>query len=510
MAQGKRIYWGTTAVAVAFVAGVVTAFSVGSVPARGDRIWTEKGTNAEAIDPRGPAGFSKLAKEASPAVVNITTTKQVKMGGSPFGGPGKGFGGPGRGGKGGKGQSPYHDFFEKFFGEIPRKFKNRGVGTGFVIHPRGYILTNNHVVEQADDIKVKFADDREFSAKVIGTDPKTDVALIKVESKEDLPVVPLGDSDRMEVGEWVVAIGNPFGLHHTVTQGIVSAKGRRGINPGGRDLPYSDFIQTDASINPGNSGGPLLNLKGEVIGINTAINAAGQGIGFAIPVNMVKVLVPQLKERGRVIRSWLGIHIQPVSRELARSFNMNEPRGALVAETVPGAPAAKAGILAGDVVLSFNGHDIRKHNDLPWLASTAGVGSTVKVKVLREGKEQELALALSEHPGDGTGVGQGSGDGTGSGKVQHLGITVGGVTPELQQELGLDNSDGAAVREVTPDSEAAAAGVQVKDVITKVNFKTVRNATEFEQVVSGLKSGDPVNFYLRREKGYLWVAFLKK
>ena len=214
-----------------------------------------------------------------------------------------------------------------------------------------------------------------------------------------------------------------------------------------------------------------------------------------------------------MVRSWLGVHIQPVSRELARSFNLSEPKGALVAEVVAGAPAAKAGLQPGDVVLSFNGHDIRRHNDLPWLASTAGVGSTVKVKVLREGKLQELALTLSEHPGDGTAVGKAGGNdapGAQNGTVQHLGVTVSDVTAALQQELGLDAAEGALVREVSPDSEAGQAGVQAKDVIAKVNFKPIRNAAEFERVVSSLKSGDPVNFYLRREKGYLWVAFLKK
>jgi serine protease Do len=500
MARDKRLYFGTTMVFAVVAVVVAAALSV-QPKALGDRVaplWTEKSDGAM-IDPRGPDGFTKLAKDASPAVVNITTSKTMK---SPFGGRKKGrkFG-----------ANPFHEFFERFFGEMPRKFKNRGLGTGFVIHPKGYLLTNNHVVEDADEIKVKFADDRELSAKVVGSDPKTDVALLKVETKDDLPVVPLGDSDKLDVGAWVVAIGNPFGLGHTVTQGIVSAKGRRGIAPSGRDLPYADFIQTDASINPGNSGGPLLNLKGEVIGINTAINAAGQGIGFAIPVNMVKVLVPQLKSRGRVVRSWLGIHIQPVSRELARSFGLSEPRGALVAEVVPGAPAAKAGLQPGDVVMSFNGHSIRRHNDLPWLASTAGVGTQASLKVMREGKELDLTLTLSEHPGDGSAVGQNDsgtpGDGQG-GKA--LGMRVSNVTPDLQQELGLDRPNGAVVREVSPDSEAAQAGVQAKDVIVKVNFKPVRNAADFERVVSSLKSGDPVNFYLRRDKSYLWVAFLKK
>ena len=490
------------AVGVGIVTGACLSFDS---RARADKLWTEKSEATQPLDPRGPGGFSKLAKEVSPAVVNITTSKTMK---SPFGGRGKRKGGrmdP---------DNPMNEFFEKFFGQMPRKHKNRGLGTGFIINAKGYILTNNHVVEDADEVKVRLSDDRELTAKVIGADPKTDVALIKVETKDDLPVAPLGDSDKLEVGDWVVAIGNPFGLHHTVTQGILSAKGRRGIAPSGRDLPYADFLQTDASINPGNSGGPLLNLKGEVIGINTAINAAGQGIGFAIPVNMVKVLVPQLRERGRVVRSWIGIHIQPVSRELARSFGLSEPHGALVAEVVPGAPGAKAGLQAGDVILGFNSHVIRKHNDLPWLASTAGVGSKVALKVMRQGQEVALTMTLSEQPGDGTAVGQGQGEGQSGGGNKNagsaLGLQLGDVTPDMAQRLGMDAPHGVLVGEVAPDGEAAAAGVAPKDVIVKVNFKPIRNLADFESATTGLKSGDPVNFYLRRDKSYLWVAFLKK
>jgi serine protease Do len=494
----KRIYLGTTAAVLFFAAGALLSFSLGN-RAQGDvravdRVWTEK-HNAEPVDPGRPTGFSKLAKEVSPAVVNIVTNKSMKRVSrqSPHG------------------QDPFYDFFEKFFRDMPKNFRRgKGVGTGFVIHPKGYILTNHHVIENADEIQVSFADDRKFSARVIGSDAKTDIALIKVETSDDLPVAPLGDSDKLEVGEWVLAIGNPFGLHHTVTAGIVSAKGRRDISPSGRDI-YSDFIQTDASINPGNSGGPLLNMKGEVVGINAAINAAGQGIGFAIPVNMAKVLIPQLKERGRVVRSWIGIQIQPVNRRLAKSFGLDEPKGALVAEVIPGAPAAKAGLQAGDIILSFGGQPIKKHSDLPWLASTAGVGTKIALKVMRGGQEIETHLTLAEHPGDGTAVGQGGGKSPMSpGSVQGLGLTVSDVTPNLQQELGLDTSDGAVVTDIQEGSEAAEAGVQPKDVIAKVNFKAIRNATEFQRAIAALKPGDPVNFYLRRDKGYLWVAFLKK
>jgi serine protease Do len=473
---------------------VVVALSL-SGSAQGDgrpaeRLWTEK-ADPTPIAAGKPNGFTKLVKEISPSVVNISTTRSFKRDKK------KGFSG-----------NPFFEFYEKFFGELPKHFRNRGVGSGFVIHPQGYILTNHHVVEKADEVKVKFVDEREFTARIIGSDPKTDIALIKIDTKDALPVTALGDSDKLEVGEWVVAIGNPFGLHNTVTAGIVSAKERRGINPGGRDLPYADFIQTDASINPGNSGGPLLNLRGEVVGINTAINAAGQGIGFAIPVNMVKVLLPQLKSRGRVVRSWIGVHIQAVTRSLAKSFGLDEPKGALVAEVVPDGPAAKAGIKPGDIIVGFNSHAIRKYSDLPWLASTAGVGNKVPLNVMRGGQEIKLEMTLAELPADGVVIGRRSGDS--SGAVTGLGITVTDVTPSLREKLGLDSSEGAVITEIQEGSEAGQAGLQPNDVILKVNLQPVRNASDLEQIATKVKSGEPINLYLRREKSYLWLAFVKK
>jgi serine protease Do len=489
-----RIIVGTTA-ALALVVGVaVVALSIGG-SAQGDgrpaeRLWTEKSDPAPLATGKSQ-GFSKLVKEISPAVVNISTTRSFKREKK------KGFSG-----------NPFFEFYEKFFGELPKHFRNRGLGSGFVIHPQGYILTNHHVVENADEVKVKFIDEREYTARIIGSDPKTDIALIKIDPKEDLPVAALGDSDRLEVGEWVVAIGNPFGLHNTVTAGIVSAKERRGIHPDGRELPYADFIQTDASINPGNSGGPLLNLKGEVVGINTAINAAGQGIGFAIPVNMVKVLLPQLKARGRVVRSYIGVQIQAVTRSLAKSFGLTEAKGALVAEVVPDGPAAKAGIKPGDIIVNFNGHPIRKYSDLPWLASTAGVGNKVQVTLVRNGQEMKVEMTLAEFPAEGVVIGRRSTDP--SGAVTGLGITVTDVTPALREKLGLDSSEGAVVTEVQEGSEAAQAGLQPNDVILKVNLQPVRNASDLEQAAAKVKSGEPISLYIRREKSHLWLAFVKK
>ncbi|MBI4508604.1 MAG: trypsin-like peptidase domain-containing protein [Deltaproteobacteria bacterium] len=274
-----------------------------------------------------------------------------------------------------------------------------GQGTGFIISPDGYILTNDHVVGKASAIRVRLADDREFAGKVIGADPKTDIALIKIEDTSPLPTAPLGDSDTVEIGEWVVAIGNPFGLDHTVTAGIVSAKGRRDIHPGGNRSGYYDFIQTDASINPGNSGGPLINVRGEVIGINSAVSAQGQGIGFAIPVNMAKTLIPLLKQHGHAPRSWIGVGIAPVTREIADKLGLSSTKGAVIAQVVPGSPAAEAGLKTGDIIVAFDGKTIHRHDDLPWLASTAGIGRTVPVVVAEKGGGQrELKVTLSEKP----------------------------------------------------------------------------------------------------------------
>ena len=279
------------------------------------------------------------------------------------------------------------------FNEAPdRKMKQQSLGSGFIIDRNGFIITNNHVVENADEIKVKLADGREFRAKVVGRDAKTDLALIKISSVfENLPVLALGDSDSIRVGDWVLAIGNPFGLGHTVTQGIISATGRV-IGSG----PYDDFLQTDAPINPGNSGGPLVNIKGEVVGINSAIIPGGQGLGFAIPSNMAKSVTTQLREKGKVVRGWIGVSIQTVTPEMAKSFGLKEPRGALIAEVAAGGPADKSGIKRGDIIASYNGKDVKSANDLPRMVAETPVGTEVSITVFRNGKEVPLKIKVEE------------------------------------------------------------------------------------------------------------------
>jgi serine protease Do len=381
--------------------------------------------------------FSQLAEKLKPAVVNISTTMVVKeqpfLGGrpSPFGE-----------------RDPFREFWEKFFGgEIPRERETRSLGSGVIINKEGYIVTNNHVVEHAKEIIVTLHNERDYRAEVVGRDKKTDLALIKIGAKEDLPVVPLGDSEELGVGEWVLAIGNPFGLAETVTAGIVSAKGRV-IGAG----PYDDFIQTDASINPGNSGGPLFNFWGEVVGINTAIIATGQGIGFAIPINMVKELLPQLKEKGRVTRGWLGVMIQGVTSQLAESFGLKEEKGALVSQVIKDGPAEKAGLKQGDIILEFDGKEIKNFGDLSRIVASTPVGKTVTMKVFRNGQIISLQATVAEME-EPTEVAKAP-------TRKPLGITVQNITPEIVRDLGLETTTGVVVTGVDPGSPGANAGMR--------------------------------------------------
>jgi len=425
-----------------------------------------------------PPSFTSLAKSVSPGVVNIQASKVVKGGGlrpfmSPFGeGPEGPEGGP---------PDPFRDFFERFFGgDGPqREMRQRSLGSGFVIDPAGFIITNNHVVEKADQIQVKLSDGATLDAKVVGKDPKTDLALIKVEPKTPLTSLALGDSDKAEVGEWVVAIGNPFGLGGTVTQGIISAKGRV-IGAG----PYDDFIQTDASINPGNSGGPLLNMAGEGIGINTAIVSGGAGIGFAIPSNLAREILPQLKEKGSVTRGWIGVTIQEVTPELAKSFGLKEPAGALVADVMKGDPADAAGIKVGDVIVKFGDRQIHNSNELPRVVSNIPVGQRVNVTVIRNGKQMVIPVTVGKYPeGKPTPLGESE---TGT----DLGMTVRELTPQLARQLGLPATSGLVVTDVNGGGLAAEAGIQPGDIIREINRKQVKTVKDYQQIVGRAKPGD--------------------
>jgi serine protease Do len=437
---------------------------------------------------KGLPSLSELIKSVKPSVVNISTTTVVK-------GPDlheRFFGGQ---------QSPFKDFFgndfyEKFFGDAPkREFKHKSLGTGFIIDREGYILTNNHVVEKATTIKVKLSDEKEYDAKVVGKDAKTDIALIKISAKQNLPVAAFGDSDRLEVGDWVIAIGNPFGLEHTVTAGIVSAKGRV-IGAG----PYDDFIQTDASINPGNSGGPLFNLKGEVVGLNTAIVSGGQGIGFAIPINVAKEMLSQLKTKGKVARGWLGVVIQKVTPEIAKSFGLKDPEGALVSDVLEQSPAEKAGIKRGDIVVSFNGKRIKEMDMLPKLVGSTEIGKEAKVGIIRDGKEIEVSIVVDELKDESLQA---------SRKMdveKDFGLVVQNITAEIAKHLGLKDKSGVIITDVQPGSPAQDADLRSGDVIKEIDRRAIRNIVEFKDAMKKAKVKEGVVILVKRESSTFFTV----
>lgn len=413
-----------------------------------------------------PASFADLAAKLSPSVVNIKVTKVEKVEGPGIMGP-EGFG-P---------DSPFGDFFRHFFGDMPqgpREFRQQGAGSGFIISKDGLIVTNNHVVEGAKELTVTLANKEEYPAKIVGRDPKTDIALVKIQPKGTLPAAALGDSERLRVGDWVVAIGNPFGLSNTVTAGIVSAKGRV-IGAG----PYDDFIQTDASINPGNSGGPLFNMQGEVVGINTAIIASGRGIGFAVPVNIAKSLLPQLETKGEVSRGYLGVKVQAITPELAKSLNLKDQKGALVADVTKGSPADAAGIKQGDVIVGFDGKGIAEVHNLPALVAAAPIGKEVPVTILRNGAEQTVNLKVGQMPGE-RAEASGPEEQTQGQAQNKWGLALRDLDARIAQRLGVNPGDGVLVAAVQPDSPADRAGIQRGDVILEVNRKKVASVKEVQ------------------------------
>jgi serine protease Do len=431
-----------------------------------------------------PQSFAQLAKQVKPAVVNISTTSTVTVPENPF----RQFFG--------QHEDLFGNFYGQFFNNMPdRKMKQYSLGSGFIIDKEGYIITNNHVVDSADKIIVKLSDGRECLAKLIGRDDKTDLALIKVSSfLENMPTLPLGNSDGMQVGDWVLAIGNPFGLEHTVTQGIISASGRV-IGSG----PYDNFLQTDAPINPGNSGGPLVNMKGEVIGINTAIVASGQGIGFAIPSNTAKAVIAQLRDKGKVVRGWIGVSIQSMTPDIASAFGLKEPTGALVADVVSGGPAQKGGIRQGDIITFFDEKTVKSSSDLPWLIAETPVGKTVTVKVLRHGKEVNLKVKVEEMKGE-------RADLQAENSRNDYGLAVGNITPEWKNKFNLTASSGVVVTDIVSGSPAEDAGIQPGDVIREVNKEPVRNLSDYQKAMEKSGRGKAVLFLVNRGDQVFYVS----
>ena len=442
--------------------------------------------------------FVDIAKQQNPAVVSVSAkTKPPKTDGRSRN--------PRRPGQ----REQFRDFYDKFFRQQPGPRRDApprrgGAGSGFIIDADGHILTNNHVVEGADELLVNLDGDREYTATLIGTDPKTDLALIKI-NREDgdntpFPYLRMGDSDKLEVGEWVVAIGNPFGLSHTVTVGVVSAKSRN-IGAGA----YDEFIQTDASINPGNSGGPLINIKGEVIGINTAIisgpaGGGNVGIGFAIPVNMAKSILTDLREKGKVIRGWLGVMIQKITPDLAKSFSLADKNGALVGDVIPEGPAAKAGIKRGDVIVKFNGQEVSNMEQLPKIVAQTTPETNVSVVVIRDGKSMNLDVRIAILKDSDQKIAQ-------RGATEDpLGMQGQDITPDLAQSLNLDSEEGVLVSDVTAGQSAAEAGIRRGDVITEIDRKPISNMVEYKRSLGTIKKGRTVLFLIQRGGTTIYIA----
>lgn len=429
--------------------------------------------------------FSELVEDHSSSVVNISTTSVVKRGifpnmpRSPFGE-----------------NDPFEEFFKKFFGESPQQeFRRRGLGSGFIISEDGYIVTNNHVVDKAEDIQAILEDGKKYKAEIVGKDAKTDIALLKIEPEQKLHAVELGNSDNLRIGDWVMAIGNPFGLGYTVTAGIVSAKGRSlGLGA------YDDFIQTDAPLNPGNSGGPLFNLYGEVVGVNTAIAARGQGIGFSIPINMASHIINQLKESGKVTRGWLGVVIQAITPEIAESIGLPDTDGALVADVSPDGPADNAGIKRGDVIVEYNGEEIKDFSDLTKLVALSDPGSKVDLTIIRNGEEKDMELTLGELKDSKDKAQKLSTD-------KKLGMNVEEITPEIASRYNLQNEQGVIITDVDRASDAREAGFRPGDIILQIDKKQIQSLEDYNNAVEQLSEGKLALFLVKRGDTTLYVGY---
>jgi len=428
--------------------------------------------------------FSAVADRVTPAVVNVSTISRRPAGGSA--------------------EDPQRfreffgdEFYERYFKRRPRE-EPRSSGSGVIVDPAGYILTNNHVIENAQEITVRLSDSRKFTATLVGRDPKTDLAVLKVEAPAPLPTAELGDSERLRVGQWVVAIGNPFGLDRTVTVGIVSATARTRVGV----TTYENFIQTDASINPGNSGGPLANLDGRVIGINTAIVAAGQGIGFSIPINEAKAVMRQLIARGKVVRGWLGIAIQDVTDELAGSFGVREREGVLVADVMKGGPGEAAGLRPGDVIVELGGTKIREVPDLQRRVANVAPGQMVAVGVVRDGAPQRLTVRVGEMPADDTATAEAEVEAGPEG----FGLQVEPLAPDTAERLGLSFSQGLLVVDVATGGPADRAGLRRGDVILEVNRQAVDDADKYKSALKKVEKGKNVLLLVRRGENTIFLA----
>jgi len=482
----NKIAIGITVLLIGFLLGGVSFYFLGKITGQ------QKGYIP--LTPRVPGqiaesgkAFSEIASAISPSVVNISTTKVMKRELAPFL------------------EDPFSEFFSPFRDfKMPKKWKEQSLGSGVIISPDGYIITNNHVVEQADEIRVTLFDKRSFKAKVIGSDNKTDVAIVKIDA-DNLYAAQWGDSDKLQVGEFVLAIGNPYGLSHTVTMGIISAVGR--ANVGIAD--YEDFIQTDAAINPGNSGGPLVNTRGELIGINTAIfsrSGGYQGIGFAVPSNMARLVMDQLLQKGKVTRGWLGVTIQEITPELSQKFGLKTAKGALIGDVAKGSPAEKAGIKRGDIILEFNGKKVSDVGNLRNMVAQSKVGVQIPLTIMRSGKEYGINVTTSELPKDVSEITPGNvpEDTAPEGLT---GLNVMELTREISRQLGLPRDEkGVVVVRVEPGSSVEDAGLRKGDVIQEIDRNKIISLDDYLRIVATIHSGDTVLMFINRDGKKFYVT----
>lgn len=482
----NKIVAGVSVLLIGFLLGGVSFYLLGKITGH------QKGYIPFA--PRVPGqivesgkAFSEIASSLSPSVVNISTTKVMKRELAPFL------------------DDPFSEFFSPFRNfKMPKKWKEQSLGSGVIVSPDGYIITNNHVIEQADEIRVTLFDKRSFKAKVIGADNKTDVAIVKIDA-DNLYAVQWGDSDKLQVGEFVLAIGNPYGLSHTVTMGIISAVGR--ANVGIAD--YEDFIQTDAAINPGNSGGPLVNTKGELIGINTAIfsrSGGYQGIGFAVPSNMTRLVMDQLIEKGKVTRGWIGVTIQEITPELSQKFGLTTAKGALIGDVAKGSPAEKSGLKRGDIILEFNNKRVSDVGNLRNMVAQSKVGAHIPITILRSGKEYAVNIITSELPKD---ISETSpGNRPEETEMEGLsGLNVIELTREISRQLGLPKDEkGVVVVRVDPNSSVEDAGLRKGDVIQEIDRKKITGLDDYARIVANIHSGDTVLMFINRDGKKFYVT----
>ncbi len=482
----KKILISISILLIGFLLGGITFYLLGRVSGQNRYMPYRGNPNMPGQIIETSKAFSEIVTAVSPTVVNISTTKVVKRDQGPF------F------------DDPFYDFFNPFHDfNAPRKWKEKSLGSGVIVSADGYIITNNHVVDKSDEIKVTLIDRRTFKGAIVGADPKTDVAILKIDADNLLPLT-WGDSDKLQVGEFVLAIGSPYGLNNTVTMGIISAVGR--ANVGIAD--YEDFIQTDAAINPGNSGGPLVNIRGELIGINTAIfsrTGGYQGIGFAVPSNMVRLIMDQLIQQGKVTRGWVGVTIQELTPELASEFGLKRSNGALVSDVAKDSPAAKAGVLRGDIILEFNGKEVKDVSSLRNMVAQSKSGTEISMKILRSGKEFTVKIIIKELPREVAEVTTEQIPREAESTIL-AGLTVMDLSKEIIRQLGFNKGErGVVVVRVEPGSPADEAEIKKGDIIKEIDKREIGNLNDYTRISSNIKRNSSVLLFINRSGKKFYV-----